>query len=62
MKVETTITFETTFDEEMNAAYDKNSFEKNLELLRQVDEETKQQVEDDFCGENVVVTSVFVQD
>jgi hypothetical protein len=62
VKVETTVTFNVTFDEEINEAYENNSFETNLELLKKYDEQTKQLLEEDYLAENVVVRSVFVQD
>jgi hypothetical protein len=62
MKIETTVTFEVSFDEELQSAYDNNSFETNLELLKKYDEQTKEMLEQDYLAENVVVTSVFVQE
>jgi hypothetical protein len=62
MKIETTVTFEVTFDEELQETYDNNSFETNLELLKKYDEQTKEMLEQEYLAENVVVISVFVQE
>jgi hypothetical protein len=62
MKVETTITFFTTFDDELMKAFNNNTFEQNVKLLGEFDDSVKEMLEQEYGGENVVVTSVFVQD
>jgi hypothetical protein len=62
MKVETNITFLTTFDDELMKAFNNNTFDENVKLLGKFDDSVKEMLEQEYGGENVVVTSVFVQD
>jgi hypothetical protein len=62
MKVETNITFLTTFDYELMKAFNNNTFDENVKLLGKFDDSVKEMLEQEYGGENVVVTSVFVQD